>query len=127
MRGESRTEWGGGLEGWRAPRFPSAPVGQLNRGKQWSASTGFPGSSVVKSSPAMQETWVRSLGQGDPLDEEMATHSNILAWRIPCTEEPGGLQSMGLQSQTGLKHLSMHALQLFKHFYSRTSLPSPPF
>ena len=39
--------------------------------------------------------WVRSLGQEDPLEEEMATHSSILAWRIPCTEEPGGLWSMG--------------------------------
>ena len=45
----------------------------------------------------MQETWVRSLGQEDPLEKEMATHSSILAWRIQCTEEPGGLQSMGLQ------------------------------
>ena len=42
----------------------------------------------------MQETWVQSLGQEDPLEEEMATHSSILAWRIPWTEEPGGLQSM---------------------------------
>ena len=45
----------------------------------------------------MQETWVRSLGQEDPLEKEMATHSNILAWEIPVTEELGGLQSMGLQ------------------------------
>ena len=45
----------------------------------------------------MQETWVRSLGQEDPLQEEMATHSSILAWEIPRTEEPGGLQSMGSQ------------------------------
>ena len=45
----------------------------------------------------MQETWVRSLGQEDPLEEEMATHSGILAWEIPWTEEPGGLQSTGLQ------------------------------
>ena len=44
-----------------------------------------------------QETWVQSLGQEDPLEEEMATQSSILAWRIPWTEEPGGLQSMGLQ------------------------------
>ena len=51
----------------------------------------------VKNLPAMQETWVRSLGQEDPLEKEMATHSSILAWRIPGTEEPGGLQSMGLQ------------------------------
>ena len=45
----------------------------------------------------MQETWVRPLGQEDPLEEEMATHSSILAWRIPWTEETGGLQSMGSQ------------------------------
>ena len=45
--------------------------------------------------PEMQETWVRSLDQEDPLEKEMATHSSILAWRIPWTEEPGGVQSMG--------------------------------
>ena len=45
----------------------------------------------------MQETQVKSLGQEDPLEKEMATHSSILAWEIPWTEEPGGLQSMGLQ------------------------------
>ena len=50
----------------------------------------------------MQETWVRSLGWEDLLAEGMATHSSILAWRIPWTEGPGGLQSKGLQSQTGL-------------------------
>ena len=52
---------------------------------------------MVKNLPALQETQVQSLGQEDPLEEEMATHSSILAWRIPWTEEPGGLQSMGLQ------------------------------
>ena len=52
---------------------------------------------LLKLLPAMQETWVRSLGQEDPLEKEMATHSSILAWRIPWTEEPGGLQSMGSQ------------------------------
>ena len=51
----------------------------------------------LKRLPAMWETWVRSLGWEDPLEKEMATHSSILAWRIPCTEEPGGLQSTGLQ------------------------------
>ena len=51
---------------------------------------------TVKNPPAMQETWVRSLGQEDPLEEGLATHSHILAWRIPWTE-PGGLQSMGSQ------------------------------
>ena len=52
---------------------------------------------MVKSLPAMQETGVRSLGQEDPLGEGIATHSSILAWRIPRTEEPGRLQSIGLQ------------------------------
>ena len=47
----------------------------------------------------MQETWVRSLGQEDPLEKEMATHSGILAWRIPWTEEPGKLQSIGSQKR----------------------------
>ena len=51
----------------------------------------------VKNLPAMQEMQVQSLGQKDPLEEGMATQSRILAWRIPWTEEPGGLQSMGLQ------------------------------
>ena len=50
-----------------------------------------------KNLPAMQETQVQSLGQEDPLEKGMATHSSILAWRIPWTEDPGGLQSMGLQ------------------------------
>ena len=62
--------------------------------------TGFPGHSVVKKLSAMQkpqETWVRSLGQEDPLEKEMATHSSILAWEIPWTEESGGLQSIGSQ------------------------------
>ena len=50
---------------------------------------------MVKNLPAMRETWVLSLGWEDPLDESMATHSNILAWRIPWTEESGGIQSTG--------------------------------
>ena len=57
---------------------------------------------LVKNLPAMQETQVRSLGQEDLLEKGMATHSSILSWEIPWTEEPGGLQSMGLQSQTQL-------------------------
>ena len=52
---------------------------------------------MVKNLPAVQETWVRSLGQEDPLEKSMATHSGILAWRIPWSEELGGLQSMGSQ------------------------------
>ena len=61
---------------------------------------GFPGGSVVKSLPAVQETeemWVQSLGQEDPLEEEMATHSSILAWKIPWTIQPDGLQSIRSQ------------------------------
>ena len=58
---------------------------------------GFPSDSVVKNLPAVLETWVQSLGQEDPLEKEMATHSSILAWTIPWAEEPGGLQSMELQ------------------------------
>ena len=60
----------------------------------------FFGDSVVKNLPARQETWVRSLDWEDPLEDSMATHSSILAWRIPWTEEPGGLQSIASQSQT---------------------------
>ena len=52
---------------------------------------------VVRNLPAMWETQVQSLGQEDPLEKTMATHSSILAWRIPWTKEPGGLQSMGSQ------------------------------
>ena len=61
---------------------------------------GFPGGLAVKNPPVMQEsqeTWVRSLGREDPLEKEMATHSSVLAWENPRTEEPGGLQSMGSQ------------------------------
>ena len=54
-------------------------------------------SQTVKNLPAMRETWIRSLGQEDPLEEGMATHSSILAWRIPWTGETGGLQSTGSQ------------------------------
>ena len=58
---------------------------------------------AVKSPPVMQETWVLSLGWEDPLEEEMATHSSILAWKIPRTEEPGGLvHGVVLKSQTRL-------------------------
>ena len=52
---------------------------------------------TVKNGPTRHETWVWSLGGADPLEEGMAAHSSILAWRMPCTEEPGGLQSMGSQ------------------------------
>ena len=58
---------------------------------------GIPGDSVVKNHLPMQETWVQSLVQEDPLEKEMATHSNILAWKIPWTEEPGRPESLGSQ------------------------------
>ena len=58
---------------------------------------GFPGASVIKNLPAVQETRVQFLGWEDPLEEGMATHSSILAWEIPWTEEPSRLQSTGSQ------------------------------
>ena len=68
---------------------------------------------MVKNLPSMQETWVRSLGWEDALEKGMTMHSSILAWRIPWTEEPGGLQSMGLhrvrhdwKTNTGLSHVT---------------------
>ena len=57
---------------------------------------------LVKNIPAIQETCVGSLGQEDPVEKEMATHSSVLPWEIPWTEEPGRMQSMGSQSQTDL-------------------------
>ena len=61
----------------------------------------------VKCLPAMQETWVQSPGQEDPLEKEMATHSSTLAWEIPWTEEPGGLQSMDCKELHTTKHLHL--------------------
>ena len=75
----------------------------------------------VKNLPAMQETWVQSLGWEDPLENGMATHSSILAWRIPWADEPGGLQSMGSQrvrhywetnTFTSLSRFMFHILHL---------------
>ena len=57
----------------------------------------FRDSSVVKNPPTVQEMWVQSLGQEDPVEKEMATHSSILAWEITWTEDPGGLHFLGLQ------------------------------
>ena len=75
---------------------------------------GFPGNLVLQNLPTMQETWVWSLGREDPLEEEMATHSRILAWEIPWREEPGRLQSMGSQR---IRHnwvtIHFHFLSLF--------------
>ena len=63
---------------------------------------------MVKNPPAIQETRVPSLGWEDPLEKEMATHSSVLAWKIPWTEEPGGLQSMGSQESDTTKRLKHH-------------------
>ena len=63
---------------------------------------------MVKSLPVMRETQVQSLGQEDPLEKEMATHSNILAWKIPWTEEPGQLQSMGHKESDMTEWLHFH-------------------
>ena len=63
---------------------------------------GFPGDSVVKYLPAVQTTQFQSLGQEDPLEKEMATHSSILVWEITWTEETGGLQSVGQQRDSEL-------------------------
>ena len=72
---------------------------------------GFLDGLAVKNPPAMQETqemWVRYIGWEDPLEEEITTHSSILAWRIPWTKEPGGPWSIASQSWTQLKQLSTH-------------------
>ena len=71
---------------------------------------------MVKNLPTMQEPWVRSLGWDDPLEEGMATHSNILAWRIPLTEEPGRLQSMVSQR---VRHdwVTKHIYMLYMHIH----------
>ena len=73
---------------------------------------------MVKHLPTMWETRIRFLGQEDPLDKEMATHSSILAWRIPWTEEPGGLQSMGsLESDTTEQlHFSLSVAIIYPSF-----------
>ena len=63
---------------------------------------------MIRNLSAMQETQVRSLGRKDPLEKEMATHPSVLVWRIPWTEEPVGLQSMGLQNQTQLSNFHTH-------------------
>ena len=67
---------------------------------------------TVKRLPAMHETWVRSLGQEDPLEKEMATHSSILAWRILWTEELGGLQSTGRKELDTTERLRFHLLSV---------------
>ena len=71
---------------------------------------------MIKNLPAMEamHTWVLFLGREDPLEESMATHSSILAWKLPWTEEPGRLQSMGLQRVTTKQHV---CLFVYSHSY----------
>ena len=85
----------------------------------------FPVVLVVKTPPALQETWVQSLGWEDPLGKGMATHCSILAWGIPWTEEPGRLQSMGLLR---VRHDWATSLSLFTFMHwSRKWQPTPVF
>ena len=73
---------------------------------------------MVRRLPAMLETWVQSLGWENPLEKEMATHSSILAWEIPWTEEPGGLQSMGWQkSWTQLSNQTTISVRVSKNSF----------
>ena len=65
--------------------------------------SGPPSAQLVKNLPAMQKTWVQFLGWEDPLEKELATHSSIIAWKIPWTQEPGRLQSMGSQESDTTK------------------------
>ena len=82
---------------------------------------------TVKNLPAMQETHVWSLSLEDLLEKGIATHSSILAWKIPWTEEPGGLQSMGSQkSQTRLKQLSTHTVEVTPKVLIHCFYPCPP-
>ena len=98
-----------------------SPEGTFNKCSGWNFSDG----QVANTLLLLQGAQVRSLGWEDPLGEGMATHSSILAWRIPWMEKPGGLQSVGWQSRTQLKQLRMHAwvfqwslnLYLFQHRY----------
>jgi len=82
------------------------PTTGIHKSQQFTETLGFPGSSDGKESACNMEVPnpVQSLGQEEPLEKEMATHSSILAWRIPWTKKPGGLQSMGLQSLTQLSN-----------------------
>ena len=79
---------------------------------------------LVKNLPAMQETWVQFLGQKDPLEKEMATHSSTLAWRTPWTEKPGRLQSMGSQESDMTEWLS--TVETESRWNQGTVLPEVP-
>ena len=79
----------------------------------------------LKCLPAMRETWVRSLGWEDPLEKEMAIHSSILAWRIPWTEDPGGLESMGSQELDTTEQLHTSTCRFFVCLFSKTEKNRP--
>ena len=94
----------------------------LFNGLEW----GFLSVQLIKNLPTMQETWVWSLGREDPLKKEIATHSSILAWRIPWTEEPGGLQSMGSRLSDIFhckNHLESHKSMIELPFFWRSQIP----
>ena len=82
---------------------------------------------MVKNLPAMQKTWVRSLAWEDPLEKGMETYSNIIVWRFPWTEEPGGLQSTGSQSQTRLSTNTQHTDTMLSYQHLYLSLLDEPF
>ena len=85
----------------------------------------FPGGSVIKNLPAKQEMRAQSLGWEDPLKKEMATHSSILAWRIPWTVEPGRLESMGLQ-RVGHDRVTNAFTFLQAHFWKSEKIIRKP-
>ena len=84
---------------------------------------GFPDGSVVKNLPAVQETWVQSLGQENSLEKETGTHSSTLAWKIPWTEEPGRLKSIG--SPDWVTSLSLFTFMHWRRKWQPTPVPLP--
>ena len=87
---------------------------------------GFPVAQTVKNLPAMQETWVQSLDQEDPLEKGLATHSSILVWRIPWTQESGGLQSMDRVAKSQTQWTDYHFHFLFLHIKILKARKSTP-
>ena len=81
---------------------------------------------MVKNLPAVQETQVQSLGPEDPLEKEMAIHSSIFAWRIPWTEEPGGLQSWGGKESNTSEQLTLSLYVIYQHESVTRIHISPP-
>ena len=100
--------------------FPSYYVIEVKPLPWW----GFPRDSGIKNPPANQEMWVQSLGWEDPLEKKMATHSSILAWEIPWTEEAGWLQPMGAQSRTWLSDYRTTTASMAQWDPKSTEVPS---